>query len=132
MTDTVEDVAQDEDTVPTQDGLEGEQVDFLAKVLGANAAWSAAIHEAALDGQERDAAQWAQRYVALHWQIRHALRKARAYERETEMFTALADIVDDTAWWAEHAEGTIAHHFERTRRRQAERAAAAAANPTGS
>jgi hypothetical protein len=118
---------------PLQDGLTGEQVDFLGKVLGANAAWSAGIHEAALDGQERQAAEWAQRYVALHWQLRHVLGKVPAYERETELFTALADVVDDTVWWAEHAGDAVAHHFERTQRRKAERAerAATAAAPVG-
>jgi len=111
---------------PIKKGLTGDQVEFLGQVLTANASWSASIHELALDGQERTAAEWAERYSKLAHRLDFILRDAHKWDRETELFDRLCNTLDAQGFYPEFADESVARYRERLAEREAEKAKAAA------
>lgn len=109
------------DDVPREDGLTGEDTKFLGQVLAANASWSAAIHEAALDGQERQAAEWADRYQRLHGSLERILCRAPLFLRDTVLYNELCSLAADTGFLADLAGERVQSWGERALTRAAEK-----------
>lgn len=101
--------------------LTGDQTRFIAELLGQNARWSASIHNAALDGQERASNEWAGRYLQLVRRLCFLLGDATKWDRETELFDRLDDIVGDQSFWPESAHDQLKRYRERLETEKAER-----------
>lgn len=93
--------------------LSGDQARFIADLLGANARWSASIHTAALDGQERSSNEWASRYLRLIQRLDQLLRTTAHYEMKTELFDQLENLVAAQSFWPEHAAEQIERYHQR-------------------
>lgn len=94
-------------------GLSAGEADFLGQILTANANWSASIHNAALDGQERASNEWAQRYLNLSTALEHVLDTVQWQERDTMLFDRLARISDRQGFYPGLATDQIERYRER-------------------
>lgn len=112
-----------EAATPAKTGLNAEEVDFVASLLTANASWSASIHNAALDGQERASNQWAARYLRLVEHLDTILLTTTNFERDTFLYDRLRDALGSQSFYPAHA----GEQIERYRERLAEEKAAASA-----
>lgn len=110
---------------PAEDpgALTGDQARFVASLLGQNARWSASIHNAALDGQERASNEWAARYLALVQSLEFAFLALPVYERESILGERIDGILGAQSFYPDHA----AEQIERYRARLEKRKAAAPA-----
>lgn len=98
---------------PAPGGLTADEASFLGQVLTANANWSASIHNAALDGQERASNEWAERYLSLASLLDHLLSTATWDERETELFRRLGYLAESQG----HLPSSAADQLDRYRDR---------------
>jgi len=112
-------------SAPDRPGLDGDQVAFLGRVLSANARWSASIHNAALDGQERASNEWAQRYLNLAAALDGILRHANWRETETDLYDRLARLSERQGFYPGLAAEQLEQYRERKEREAAEHEAAA-------
>jgi hypothetical protein len=111
----------DIDTEPVETpGLSGDEVSFVAQILAANARWSASIHTAALDGQERASNEWAARYLDLVSALESVLMTTKGWELDTVLYERLGRIVDRQSFWPDHAHEQIERYRERLRKERAE------------
>lgn len=101
--------------------LSGDQTRFIAELLGANARWSSAIHNAALDGQERASNEWAARYIQLVDDLGFMLAETMKWERDTELYNRLGEALDEQGWWPSSAREQLAAYRERLEKEKAER-----------
>lgn len=102
--------------VDDPNALTGEQVGFVADLLSANARWSASIHTAALDGQERASNEWAARYLRLVQRIGLLLEEVPLDETETLLFDRLAIILDGQGHYPHSAQDQLDRYRERLER----------------
>jgi len=100
--------------------LSGDQARFIAEILGANARWSAGIHNAALDGQERASNEWAGRYLQLVQALDYLMADAAKWDRETDLFADLGDILSDQGYLPGSARSQLEHYQETLEKRKAE------------
>lgn len=100
--------------------LTGDQARFIADLLGANARWSASIHAAALDGQERQSNDWAARYLRLVNRLEFLLGDVPLHEKETTLFERLDAILDQQSFYPDSAAEQIERYRENLERRKAE------------
>lgn len=102
-------------------GASTEDSEFLVSIFAANANWSAGIHNAALDGQERASNEWAERYSRLARRLEMLLLTAGKWDRDTELFEELAILCDAQSFWPGHAEEQVECYRERIEKEKAER-----------
>lgn len=113
-------------SAPERDGLNGDQVKFIADILGQNARWSASIHNAALDGQERASNEWAQRYLNLVSRLEGIVLTAGKWDRGTELFERLGNVLDAQGFYPDLASDQLEAYRERLAREAVEEEEAAA------
>ena len=117
MSDTLEAEAK-----PVKDGLTGAELNFVGQLLTTNAAWSADIHNRALDGQERASNEWAQRYLNLVIGLERILDTTKGWERDTRLFERLNRTSAMQSFYPHQAAEQIARYEERLERRNQEAA----------
>lgn len=100
--------------------LTGDQTRFIAELLGQNARWSAAIHTAALDGQERASNEWAGRYLQLVRALDYVMADAAKWDRETDLYADLDEILGDQGYLPGSARDQLEHYRETLEKRKAE------------
>lgn len=103
------------------DPLEGVGSEFLVNILTANANWSASIHNAALDGQERASNEWAGRYLQLVRSLGILLGDLPKWEYESELYDRVDELLGDQGFWPSSAEDQILRYRERLEKEKADR-----------
>lgn len=102
--------------------LNGVDNEFLVSILTANANWSASIHNAALDGQERASNEWAGRYLQLVRSLGFLLGDLPKWEYESELFDRVDALLGDQGFWPSSAQDQILRYRERLEKEKAEEA----------
>ena len=105
--------------------MSGENVAFLTSLLAANASWSASIHNAALDGQERASNEWAARYLSLVKRVENLARRAWRLT-PTELSEELNYIAQSQGFYPDLAGDQLNRYRERQQAEKEARAAASA------